>query len=189
MQRRAMFLVLAMALGASLACPLPAVAKTVHESCAPADDVNSLVGSAGYSESFSASHAGKLTSAIFVTFNNLDAAETYEVDLWEADDFGLPTRAAPLASSTVALPAEHGFHTETATFATPAKVAKGQKYALVTTVPDAANNGVLVGANNPCPGTFALSADGTIGGFQSDAQHHDLEFSVDVKIKRHRHGH
>jgi hypothetical protein len=170
-----------------LARPMPVAAKVVHESCAPTNDEGSLVGSAGYSESFAAGHAGTLTSAFLETFNNVDEAETYEVDLWAADDFGLPTGAAPLAKSSVALPAQHGFHTETATFATPAKVAKKHKYALVVTVPNAANNGVTVSPNNPCPGTFALSANGSTGGFQRDSQNRDMEFSVNIKVKRRHH--
>ncbi|HET7094904.1 MAG TPA: hypothetical protein VFI22_15540, partial [Thermomicrobiales bacterium] len=170
MNWRSMGLVATLVPAMLLSCPMPAFAKVVHESCALTDDGTSLVGSAGYSESFTAGHAGALTSVFLETFNNLDAAETYEVALWAADDFGLPTGAAPLASSSVALPAERGFHTETATFATPAKVAKGQEYALVATVPDAANNGVTVSPNNPCPGTFALSASGSIGAFHPDSQ-------------------
>jgi hypothetical protein len=53
------------------------------------------------------------------------------------------------------------------------------------TVPKAASNGVTVGPNNPCPGTFALSANGSIGGFQPDSQNRDMEFSVNIKVKRH----
>jgi hypothetical protein len=189
MNWRSIGLVAALALGTLSASPNQTFAKVVHESCALTDDGTSLVGSTGYSESFTAGHAGALTSAFLETFTNLDAAETYEVDLWTADDFGLPTGAAPLASSSVVLTAQNGFQTPTATFTTPAKVAKGQKYALVVTVSDAANNGVAISPNNPCPSTFALSASGSIGAFHPDSQNRDMVFSVNIKVKRHRHKH
>ncbi|HEU5431056.1 MAG TPA: hypothetical protein VFU81_05300, partial [Thermomicrobiales bacterium] len=149
----------------------------------------SLVGSKAYAESFTAGQAGKLTSGFIEAFNNLDAAETYTVELWDADAFGLPTGTAPLASTTVALPAEHGFHTAAATFATPPKLSKGQNYALVVTVPDAANNGVTVDPNNPCPGTFATSATGALGAFQPDPNNRDMVMAASIKVKRRHHRH
>jgi hypothetical protein len=139
-----------------------------------------------YSESFTARHTGKLTRAYIETYNAQNSAATYKLELWAADLSGLPTGTAPLASTTVENPG-NGYDFNFAVFSAPAKVRAGHSYALVVTVPDESNNGVTVYPNNPCPGTFSLSSDGSIGAFQPDPEHHDLDFAVWVTVKRHHH--
>ncbi|HET7092569.1 MAG TPA: hypothetical protein VFI22_03800 [Thermomicrobiales bacterium] len=212
MNWRSLGLVLGLALAMLLSRPLPGSAKVAHDAqCDPGDAAPGVVGRDGdrshgvrpsaalppgsffgylaYSESFAAGHKGKLTIAFVDTFNlDTTSAATYTVELWEADLFGLPTGSAPLATTTVEHPAGVDFDVEEATFASPAKVTKGKEYALVLSVSDTAN-GVTIGPNNPCAGTFGLSADGSLGAFEKDPDNHDMAFSIDIKVKRRHHKH
>jgi hypothetical protein len=147
-------------------------------------NVTKLFGSRAYSQSFAALQTGTLVSGFVETYNVQNAPATYWVDLWDAAS-GLPTGTAPLASTTVVHPAQ-GYHFNYPTFATPVKVKAGHTYAWVVTVQDVNNNGVLIALNASFCDTFALSNGGA---FQSDSNNRDLVFSVNVKVKRHRHHH
>jgi hypothetical protein len=120
-------------------------------------------------------------------YNVQDAPATYTVELWHADVFGLPTGTTPLVSATVDHP-RSGYEVHYPAFATPPTVKAGHTYALIVRVPDPGINGVTVVSSAACD-TFTLSDSGAIGSFQYDRNNRELRFSVNVKVKRHRHHH
>jgi hypothetical protein len=154
--------------------------------CSLTNNGGNLLGNKAYAESFTASHTGKLISGFVETYNAQNAPATYTVEIWTADVFGVPTGTAPLASTTVLHPGLH-YEFDYPVFATPAAVKAGHTYALVVTVPDPSINGVTVVSNAAACDTFTLSDSGAIGSFHSDVSNRELVFSVNIKVKRHRH--
>ena len=190
--RTRMMLLAALAALVALAALLPNApaieAKVVQDGhCGLTTSGTYLLGSKAYAESFTASHTGKLISGFVETYNVQDDLATYTVELWTADVFGVPTGTAALASATVDHP-RSGYEVDYPAFATPAKVKAGHTYALVVRVPDPSINGVTVVPSAACD-TFTLSDSGAIGSFQYDRNNRELRFSVNVKVRRHRHHH
>ncbi len=129
-----------------------------------------------YAESFTAGHTGGLTRGFVETFDVMNKPSTYTVEIWDADLFGIPTGIGPLASTVVNNPGS-GYAFEYPVFSSPARVKAGNNYAMVVTVVDPPNNGVVVSPGNICAGTFSLNQTGT-GAFTADPSSRDLNFAV-----------
>lgn len=130
-----------------------------------------------YAESFTAGHTGGLTRGFVESYNVQNKPATYNVEIWDADLFGIPTGTGPLASTTVYNPHEH-YEFEYPIFSSPARVVAGNNYAVVVTVLEPSINGVVVSPGNICAGTFSWS-DTQTGAFTAeDPQNHDLNFAV-----------
>jgi hypothetical protein len=135
---------------ADAACPGPYPTNTLHPRNA---------------QTFRALRSGQLTSASVAIYLNPEGAD-FDMEIWSVNQANAPN--AVLAGTTIANVPETvapGPRTLTGTFAAPATVVAGLRYALVITGQPGQSFGLLANGSNPCPDGMLFYATTTDGAF------------------------
>ncbi len=158
----------------------PVASARIAEDAHCDSNLASMLNHRRYSESFVAGRTGKLVKGYFESFG----AGDFVVEIWDADESGLPTGSAPLTYAVATSDVSGGYEPLFAPFPKPVSVRKGKTYVFVVEVPDPATTGVTVGSPNPCPGTFAHEDAVSGGAYTIDS--YDMAFATWIRVRRRR---
>lgn len=129
-------------------------------------------------QTFRALRSGQLTSATFYLYD-VSAGVTLDVEIWSVDGSGKPNTV--LAGATVSpVPETLELMPLTVTFAGPATVAVGLRYALVVTRTSGGATALAQNYGNPCPDGQAFTAPSSTSVAFSPDGSYDFRFETVV---------